>query len=43
MSFQVKEPVLVIGLGGVGSKLANDAKNNLNSDCLIISNDVKDC
>jgi cell division protein FtsZ len=42
MSFQVKEPVLVIGLGGVGSKLANEAKNTLNSDCLIISNDPKD-
>ena len=43
MSFQVKEPVLVIGLGGVGSKLANDTKNTLNCDYLIISNDVKDC
>ena len=43
MSFQVKEPVLVIGLGGVGSKLANEAKNALNSDCLVISNDKKDC
>jgi cell division protein FtsZ len=42
MSFQVKEPVLVIGLGGVGSKLATEAKNSLNSDCLIISNDQKD-
>ncbi len=42
MSFQVKEPILVIGLGGVGSKLANEAKNALNSDCLIISNDSKD-
>ena len=42
MSFQVKEPVLVIGLGGVGSKLATEAKNSLNSDCLIISNDKKD-
>ena len=42
MSFQVKEPVLVIGLGGVGSKLANEAKNALNSDCLMISNDSKD-
>jgi len=41
MSFQVKEPILVIGLG-VGSKLANEAKNILNSDCLIISNDSKD-
>ena len=42
MSFQVKEPVLVIGLGGVGSKLANETKNTLNLDCLIISNDSKD-
>ena len=42
MSFQVKEPVLVIGLGGVGSKLAIQAKDSLNSDCLIISNDKKD-
>ena len=42
MSFQIKEPILVIGLGGVGSKLANEAKNILNSDCLMISNDSKD-
>ena len=42
MSFQVKEPVLAIGLGGVGSKLANEVKNTLNSDCLMISNDSKD-
>ncbi len=42
MSFQVKEPVLVIGLGGVGSKLAIEAKNSLNSDCLVISNDKND-
>ena len=42
MSFQVKEPVLVIGLGGIGSKLANETKNTLNSDCLMISNDSKD-
>jgi cell division protein FtsZ len=38
----MKEPVLVIGLGGVGSKLAVQAKDSINSDCLIISNDVKD-
>jgi len=42
MSFQVKEPVLVMGLGGVGSKLAIKAKDSLNSDCLLISNDTKD-
>ena len=42
MSFQVKEPILVVGLGGVGSKLAIQAKDTLNSDCLVISNDQKD-
>jgi cell division protein FtsZ len=42
MNFQVKEPILVIGIGGAGSKLAIQAKDVLNSDCLIISNDKKD-
>ncbi|MGY5151853.1 MAG: cell division protein FtsZ [Candidatus Nitrosopumilus sp. bin_6a] len=42
MSFQVKEPVLIIGIGGVGSKLALQAKESLNSDCMVISNDKKD-
>ena len=42
MSFQMKEPILVIGLGGIGSKLAVKAKDSINSDCLLISNDAKD-
>jgi len=42
MIFQVKEPILVIGLGGIGSKLAIEAKDFLNSDYLLISNDEKD-
>lgn len=42
MSYQMKEPILVIGLGGVGSKLAIKANDTLNSDCLLISNDQKD-
>ena len=42
MSFQVKEPILVIGIGGAGSKLAIKAKDALNSDCLLISNDQRD-
>lgn len=42
MNFQVKEPVLVIGLGGACSKLAVKAKSSLKSDCLLISNDAKD-
>ncbi len=42
MTLQVKQPMLVIGLGGVGSKLAIQAKEALHSDCLIISNNTKD-
>jgi len=42
MTFEVTEPVLVIGLGGVGSKLALELKEMVNADCLCISNDKKD-
>ncbi len=42
MTLQVKQPILVIGLGGVGSKLAIQTKESLHSDCLIISNNTKD-
>ena len=42
MSFQVREPILIIGLGGAGSKLAVEVKEVLNADCLLISNDQRD-
>ena len=42
MTFEIAEPVLVIGLGGAGSKLATELKEVMNSDCLCISNDKKD-
>ena len=42
MSFQVIEPILFVGIGGAGSKLALQAKKFVNSDCLVISNDQKD-
>ena len=42
MSIQLTEPVLVIGVGGAGSKLAPEVKKSLNADCLLISNDEKD-
>lgn len=42
MSFQVKEPILIVGVGGVGSKLAIEAKENVNYDCFLISNDKND-
>jgi cell division protein FtsZ len=42
MSFHLTEPILVIGLGGAGSKLATEAKESLHSDCLLISHDQND-
>ena len=42
MTFQLTEPILLIGLGGVGARLAEKAKKSLNSDCLLISHDHKD-
>ncbi len=42
MSIQIKEPVLIVGLGGVGSRLALETKDVLNTDCLLISNDDRD-
>ena len=42
MTFEVKEPVLVIGLGGVGAKLASDMREILGADLLKISQDKKD-
>ena len=42
MTFDLVEPVLVIGLGGVGCRLVTGVKESLNADCLRISNDSKD-
>ena len=42
MTFQLTEPILIIGLGGVGAKLTEKAKKSLNSDCLLISHDQND-
>ncbi len=42
MEFEIKEPILVVGLGGAGCKLAINAKEKLGSECLLISHDSKD-
>ena len=42
MSFQVKEPILIVGLGGAGAKLAIQAREMLDAGTLIISNDQAD-
>ncbi len=38
----MKDPILVIGLGGAGCRLAVTAKERLGCDCLLISHDSKD-
>jgi cell division protein FtsZ len=42
MEFEIREPILVVGLGGAGCKLTIDAKEKLGSECLLISHDPKD-
>jgi len=42
MEFEVKEPVLIVGVGGAGCRLAIKAKDRLSSECLLISHDQKD-
>ena len=42
MNFQLTQPTLVIGIGGVGSKIASEAKNLIQSNCLLISHNQKD-
>jgi len=42
MEFQMKDPVLIIGLGGAGCKLAVTIKEKLGYDCLLISHDARD-
>jgi cell division protein FtsZ len=42
MEFQIKDPVLVVGLGGAGCRLAIDIKEKLGHDCLLVSHDAKD-
>jgi len=42
MTFQLTEPILVIGLGGVGTRLAEKTKKSQNTHCLMISHDQND-
>lgn len=42
MELELQEPVLVIGLGGAGCRLAKSVKDKLGFDILLISHDVND-
>ena len=38
----MQEPVLVVGLGGAGCKLAMSVKNKIGCECLLVSHDPRD-
>ena len=38
----MQEPVLVVGLGGAGCKLATSIKNKIGCECLLVSHDPRD-
>jgi len=42
MEFQMQEPVLVVGIGCAGCKLAMNIKEKLGYDCLLVSHDARD-
>jgi len=42
MEFVMQEPVLVVGLGGAGCKLAMSIKNKIGCECLLVSHDPRD-
>ncbi|MDE1866856.1 MAG: cell division protein FtsZ, partial [Thaumarchaeota archaeon] len=42
MEFQMQDSILVVGLGGAGSRIATSIKEELGCDCLLISHDPKD-
>jgi cell division protein FtsZ len=39
---QIKQPLIMVGVGGAGSKIAIDASKSLDCKCVLISNDKKD-
>lgn len=41
-SLPIKEPLLIVGIGGAGSRLAVDASKEIGCKCVLISNDRKD-
>ncbi|HET7149536.1 MAG TPA: hypothetical protein VFI73_13680 [Candidatus Nitrosopolaris sp.] len=41
-NLEIEKPILVIGIGGAGSRIAREACKSINSECVLISNDTKD-
>ncbi len=38
----IEKPILIMGVGGAGSRIANDTSKTINYECVLISNDKKD-
>jgi len=39
---EIKQPIVIVGIGGAGSKLAVDSSKLLGCKCVLISNDIED-
>lgn len=42
MGVEIKTPIVIIGIGGAGTKIASQAKSKLNCKCVLVSNDKND-
>jgi len=42
LGVEIKTPIILVGVGGAGAKLAAQARTKLNAQCLLISNDKND-
>lgn len=42
MGVEIKTPIMIVGVGGAGAKLAAQARTKLDTKCLLISNDKND-
>jgi cell division protein FtsZ len=42
LGVEIKTPIIIVGVGGAGAKLAAQARTKLNTKCLLLSNDKHD-
>ena len=42
LGVEIKTPIILVGVGGAGAKLAAQARTKLNAKCLLVSNDKND-
>ena len=42
MAVEIKNPIITIGIGGVGAKIASQARSRIDGRCILMSNDKSD-